>query len=312
MKAAFVSSCFSRISIIAILCATPTPVLAQAADAAPPAAASPPTPPANPAPAAAPEGSSPQTAPPTPPAPAPVAQPAPAPVAQPAPAPVAQPAPAPAPVAQPAPAPAGQPVAAAAAATPAGPGQPPPAPKELPIGERTGFYFQAALGAGFVSVKDEYEGAFTGTETVKGTGSLASLLFGGGVGAGFVLGAGIESISGTFDYEDDWGSETGETTQAEVDVSGGTASFFVQKYLGPVFLRVQIGGMWGGAEEEDRDYGGFMLGGGVGADFLVSESWSLGGVAALRRTASSYDDDDGYSGDYTMTVSSLQFSATYY
>ena len=303
MKAAFIQPSLHAVSITSILCALAAPALAQpieptAPAPAPPAAAEPESP-ASAAPAAAPT-----PVPATEPA-APMQQPVPAPVQQPVPAPVQQPVQQPAPVAQPAY------VAPVQPAAPNGPvpsDQPVPTSKETPISERTGFYFHAGLGAGFLSVRDEYEGPYTGTETVKGTGTLASLRLGGGVGAGFVLGAGLESFSGTFDYEDDWGSETGETIEAEVDGSGGTGFFFVQKYLGPVFLRVDIGGMWGGAEAEDDDvdYGGFMLAGGLGVDFLVSDSWSLGGVAGVRRTTDNYDDDgDGYSGKVTMTVSSI-------
>lgn len=328
MKAAFIQPSLQAVSITSILCALAAPALAQpieptAPAPAPPAAAEPESP-ASAAPAAAPTPvpAADPAAPMQQPVPAPVQQPVPAPVQQPVPAPVQQPVQQPAPVAQPTyvapvqPAPVA--TAPAPGAAPNGPvpsDQPVPTSKDTPISERTGFYFHAGLGAGFLSVRDEYEGPYTGTETVKGTGTLASVRLGGGVGAGFVLGAGFESFSGTFDYEDDWDSETGETIEAEVDGSGGTGFFFAQKYLGPVFLRVDIGGMWGGAEAEDDDvdYGGFMLAGGLGVDFLVSDSWSLGGVAGVRRTTDNYDDDgDGYSGKVTMTVSSIQFSATYY
>ena len=281
---------------------TPPPALdpAGSADASSASPAPAPSPPPYTEPAAAPPQEQPQPpVQPVQPAPVAAAEPAAVPAQPPPPAPVQAP-----PVMGPPP---------AAAPSPGVVDQPVPPAKDTPIHERTGFYFQAALGAGFLSVKDEYDGPYTGTETVKGTGTLASLRFGGGVGAGFVLGAGLESLSGTFDYEDNYRrSETDGTIEAEVEGSGGAAFFLAQKYLGPVFLRVEVGGMWGGAEDEDVEYGGFMLAGGLGADFLVSKSWSLGGVLGVRRTSDTYDDEDGYSGTSTMTVSSIQFSATYY
>ena len=191
-------------------------------------------------------------------------------------------------------------------------GAPAPLATGMPIDEHTGFYFQPALGIGWVLIEDEYTGDFTGTETIEGIGTLVSFRFGGGVGAGFVIGGGFEGISGTFDYQDSWTDDGGGSTETEVDGFGNSLFVMGQKYFGPFFIRLELGAMWGGAEDEDAEYGGFMLAGGLGADFLISESWSLGGVASIRRTSGSYEDDDGYDGDFTMTVPGIQFSATYF
>ncbi len=189
----------------------------------------------------------------------------------------------------------------------------PPTDQRTPIGEHTGFYFQGALGIGFVSIEDNYEGPDIGTQTIRGSGAMASVLLGDGVGSGFVLGGGIESVSGTFDYKDEWINGGGGTNEDDVDATGSTVFAMAQKYLGPVFLRVELGAMTGTADDSDEvDYGGFMIAGGVGADFLVSNTWSLGGVATIRRTSKSYSDEDDYSGDYTMTVSSIQVTGTYF
>lgn len=215
--------------------------------------------------------------------------------------------------------PAPQPAAPAPAAVPPpplaqpDPGVPPPPPTgRVPIDEHTGFFFQAALGIGWVSIEDEYTGDFTGTETIEGSGTLVSFRFGGGVGAGFVIGGGFEGLSGTFDYKDEWTDDGGGSNESEVDGSGSTLFAMGQKYFGPFFIRAELGAMWGGAQDEDAEYGGFMLSGGLGADFLISDSWSLGGVAAIRHTSGSYENEDGYDGDYSMTVPSIQFSATYF
>lgn len=199
------------------------------------------------------------------------------------------------------------------------PGQVPPAPtftppptvqRRLPIDEHSGFYLQLALGGAYISLKDEYTGPFDGTETVEGGGAMFSVLLGGGVGAGIVLGGGLESFSGELDYTDTWTNEGGGTTETTVDGSGAVLFGMFQKYLGAFYLRGLLGGMWGGATDEDVDYGGMMLGAGLGADFLVSSSWSLGGSLNYRYTWGSYADDDDYSGEFDLSVLSLQFTAT--
>jgi hypothetical protein len=96
-----------------------------------------------------------------------------------------------------------------------------------------------------------------------------------------------------------------------VDGSGVVLFAMFQKYFGAFYIRGLLGGMAGGATNEDVDYGGVMFGAGLGADFLVSRSWALGGSLNYRYTSGSYSNDgDGYSGEFNMNVLSLQFTAT--
>ena len=186
---------------------------------------------------------------------------------------------------------------------------PEPPPERRPIDEHRGFYLQLSLGGGYVSIKDEYTGTSTGTETIKGTGLITSAVLGGGVGAGIVVGGGVELFSGELEYNDTGDGDAGVFTDDTVDAGGASIFAMFQKYIGPVYLRGMLGGMSGGASSGD-DYGGLLLGGGVGADFLLSTRWSLGGVLAFRYTSDHYNDFDGYTGDATMTVTSLEFAAT--
>jgi hypothetical protein len=193
------------------------------------------------------------------------------------------------------------------------PPPPPPPPKQVPHDERTGFYFQGGLGLLYGSLKDDYLGQGAelgeeGTETVRGAGTSLSLRFGGGVGAGVVLGAALLSGGGTFDYEDDYGDAV---TESRVDASNVGLMAFGQKYIGPFFLRLGLGLLAAGSEDDDDAYGGFGFGVGGGADFSVSRTWSLGFGLDYHRSSGSYDESD-YRGDFVINMFTGQFTATYF
>jgi hypothetical protein len=193
------------------------------------------------------------------------------------------------------------------------PPPPPPPAEELPIDERTGFFFQGGLGIGYASYRDEYIGQDVylgddGTETASGLGSSITLRMGGGLASGIVLGGGIVSIAGTLDFEDR--STDGTTTEEELDASGVAVMLFFQKYIGPFFLRAELGIM-SVASEDDGGGGGFGFGLGTGADFLVSKNWAIGFGANFHRGSGDYDETD-YRGEAALSVFTAHFTATYF
>jgi hypothetical protein len=193
------------------------------------------------------------------------------------------------------------------------PPPPPPPPEARPIDERTGFFFQGGLGVGYGSYRDEYVGqdvylGVDGTETASGIGSTLNLRLGGGLASGMVLGGGLVTLAGTFDFEDR--STDGTTTEEELDASAVALLLFFQKYIGPFFLRAELGILSVAAEGEDPA-GGFGFGLGTGADFLVSRNWAIGFGVNFHRGAGEYDESD-YRGEASLNAFTAHFTATYF
>jgi hypothetical protein len=161
--------------------------------------------------------------------------------------------------------------------------EPPPPPVLTEGGAMThdGFFLQLGVGLGYLSTSAD---AGLGDESLSGLSLPWSVLLGGTIGSGVVLGGGViqdYSVSPTYTVN---GEDMGEVTDLSLYLTG--IGMFVDFYPDPKEgLNFQGFFGWGaleaarGGNVSSSDPTGVILSLGVGYDFWIGDEWSVGPMA---------------------------------
>ncbi|MEZ4372486.1 MAG: hypothetical protein R3B07_16795 [Polyangiaceae bacterium] len=180
-----------------------------------------------------------------------------------------------------------------------------------------GFYFSAAVGAGYLSSSVDDDFAGTSDPSLSGFGFAAMLLFGGTPAPGLVVGGG--SMGGHFPTPEV--EQGGAKFDSQDDLALSLTGAFVDYYFNPKsgFHALGMLGFAALSPGGDADLAtGWGAALGVGHDWFVSEEWSLGVMGRLQYLSTSVEQSFvtnrqvNYTATYTTLVPALTFNVVYH
>jgi hypothetical protein len=176
-----------------------------------------------------------------------------------------------------------------------------------------GFYFQGALGGGYLHTSAEQSGI---EFSLYGAAVTGSLWFGGTVAPGLVIGGGTFGAvaPGPSSKFKVGGVETTGTVDSDVSLNLSMIGPFVDWYVNPkegLHLQAMVAYAVLSASDEndtsDDNPTGVGLVAGVGYDFWVADEWSIGVLGRFAYSPASYRDIS-----YPTIAPALQVTFTYH